>query len=159
VIAASAVDGIVLFGMAGCGSAIAMSYAVRHPGRVTQLVLYGGNTVGLLGDRPTAGQAAEAQGPLKIIQLGWAKEHTGYGNLMASRNIPDSTANQFRSSNDILRRTTTPANAIGLLDAYNRTDVRDIVPQVRCPTLVLHPRGDSIVPVDRGRDVAALIPA
>jgi DNA-binding NarL/FixJ family response regulator len=32
------------------------------------------------------------------------------------------------------------------------------VPEVRCPTLVLHSRGDSIIPFDQGRSVAALIP-
>jgi DNA-binding NarL/FixJ family response regulator len=45
-----------------------------------------------------------------------------------------------------------------LLDAYLRTIVQDVVPEVRCPTLVFHSRGDSIIPFDQGRSVAALIP-
>src|SRR5262249_23710668 len=38
------------------------------------------------------------------------------------------------------------------------TDVRAFVPRVRCPTLVLHSRGNAIVPFDQARAVAALIP-
>src|SRR5262245_11815968 len=38
VIEASGVDRFVLFGMGGTGSAIAMNYSVRNPGRVTHLV-------------------------------------------------------------------------------------------------------------------------
>jgi DNA-binding CsgD family transcriptional regulator len=36
--------------------------------------------------------------------------------------------------------------------------VRSLAPQVRCPTLVLHPRGDARIPFDEGRLLAGLIP-
>ena len=158
VIAASGVDRFALFGMGGTGSAIAISYAVRHPGRVTHLILHGCNMRGPLGDSPTAEQEADAQARLKVIELGWPNENPGYGQFCASLNIPDSTAEQFRSYNDLLRRTTSPANAVGTLNAFNRTNVGRVVSKVTCPTLVLHPRGDSIIPFDQGRSVAALIP-
>ena len=158
VIAASGVDRFVLFGMSGGGSAIAMSYAVRHPERVTHLVLYGCNTRGPLGDNPTAEQEAEAQARLKVIELGWPNENAGYGQFLASLHIPDSTPEQFRSYNDLLRRTTSPANAISVMNAFNRMNVERVVAKVSCPTLVTHSRGDPIIPFDQGRRVAALIP-
>jgi pimeloyl-ACP methyl ester carboxylesterase/DNA-binding CsgD family transcriptional regulator len=158
VIAAAGVERFVLFGMAGAGSAIAMSHAVQHPGRVTHLVLFGCNTRGPLGHNPTPEQEAEAQARLKVIELGWPNDNPGYGQFLASLHVLDSTAEQFRSYNDLLRRTTTPANAIGTMNAFNRMNVEGIVPKVRCPTLVIHPRGDAIIPFDQGRKVAALIP-
>jgi pimeloyl-ACP methyl ester carboxylesterase/DNA-binding CsgD family transcriptional regulator len=158
VIAASGVDRFVLFGMAGAGSAIAMNYAVRHPRRVTHLVLFGCNTRGPLGDNPTAEQEAEAQARLKVIELGWPNENAGYGQFLATLHVPDSTVEQFRSYNELLRRTTSPANAIGTMNAFNRMNVEQVVPKVSCPTLVIHPRGDPIIPFDQGRKVAALIP-
>jgi pimeloyl-ACP methyl ester carboxylesterase/DNA-binding CsgD family transcriptional regulator len=158
VIAAAGVDRFVLFGMGGTGSGIAMSYAVRHPERVTHLVLYGCNTRGPLGDSPTAEQEAEAQARLKVMELGWPNENPGYGQFCASLHIPDSTAEQFSSYNDLLRRTTSPANAVATLNAFNRTNVERVVPKVGCPTLVIHSRGDPIIPFDQGRKVAALIP-
>jgi len=158
VIAASGVDRFVLFAMGGTGGAIAMRYAVRHPNRVTHLVLYGCNTRGPLGDAPTAEQEAEAQARLKVYELGWPNENPGYGQFCALLHIPDATAEQSRSFNELLRETTSPANTVALLNAYLRTNVQDVVPEVRCPTLVLHSRGDSIIPFDQGRSVAALIP-
>jgi DNA-binding NarL/FixJ family response regulator len=136
-----------------------MSYAVRHPGRVTHLVLYGCNTRGPLGDNPTAEQKAEAQARLKVMELGWPNENPGYGYFFSSMHIPDATDEQSRSFNELLRQTTSPANALALLNAFNRSNVQEIVPQVRCPTLVLHPRADSIIPLEQGRRVAALIPS
>jgi len=158
VIVASGVDRFVLFGMGGGGGGIAMSYAVRHPGRVSHLVLYGCNTRGPLGDKPTAEQEAEAKARLKVIELGWPNENPGYGQFFSTMHIPDATAEQSSSFNELLRQTTSPANAVALLNAYNRSNVREIVPQIRCPTLVLHPRADSIIPLEQGRRVASLIP-
>jgi pimeloyl-ACP methyl ester carboxylesterase/DNA-binding CsgD family transcriptional regulator len=158
VIAAAGLDRFVLFGMSGSGSAIAMRYAVDHPGRVTHLVLCGCNTRGPLGDNPTAEQEAEAQARLKVFELGWANENPGYGQFFASMHIPDATMEQSRSYNDLLRRTTSSANAISLLNTFNLNNVQTIVPKVPCPTLVLHSRGDPIISFDQGRKVAALIP-
>src|SRR5262249_39839466 len=101
---------------------------------------------------------SEAQARLKVYELGWPNENPGYGQFCALLHIPDATAEQSRSFNHLLRETASPANAKGLLRAYLRTDVRDIVPSVRCPALVLHSRRDSIIPLDQGRRVAALIP-
>jgi pimeloyl-ACP methyl ester carboxylesterase/DNA-binding CsgD family transcriptional regulator len=158
VIAAAGLERFVLFGMGGAGSAIAMAHAVRRPEQVSHLILYGANTHGPLGDRPTPEQEEEAHARLKVMELGWRNENPGYGQFFSSMHIPDATAEQTRSYNDLLRLTTSPANAIGLLQAYLRTDVRELVPKVCCPTLVLHPRNDPIIPFDQGRTVAALIP-
>lgn len=43
-------------------------------------------------------------------------------------------------------------------DANNNVDVRDLCPRIRVPTLVLHREGDSVSPVELGRDLAARIP-
>jgi len=158
VIAAAGLDRFVLFGMSGSGGAVSMTYAVHHPGRVTHLVLFGCNIHGPLGDSPTAEQEAEAQARLKVFELGWPNENPGYGQFFAAMHIPDATTEQCRSYNDLLRRTTSPANAISLLKTFNRLNVQDIVSKVPCPTLVLHSRGDAIITFDQGRKVAALIP-
>jgi pimeloyl-ACP methyl ester carboxylesterase/DNA-binding CsgD family transcriptional regulator len=158
VIAAAGLDRFVLFGMSGSGGAVSMTYAVRHPERVTHLVLFGCNTRGPLGDNPTAEQEAEAHARLKVFELGWPNENPGYGQFFAAMHIPDATTEQCRSYNDLLRRTTSQANTISLLYTFNRLNVQDIVPKVACPTLVLHARGDAIISFDQGRKVAALIP-
>jgi pimeloyl-ACP methyl ester carboxylesterase/DNA-binding CsgD family transcriptional regulator len=158
VVAAVSVERFVLFGMGGTGSAVAMAHAVRNPGQVSHLILYGPNTHGPLGDSPTPEQEEEARARLKVMELGWLNESPGYGQFFSSLHIPDATVEQTRSYNDLLRLTASPTNAIGLLQTYNRIDAREFVPNVRCPTLVLHPRNDPIIPFDQGRTVATLIP-
>jgi len=158
VIEAAGVERFVLFGMAGTGSGIAMAYAVRHPERVSSLILYGSHTCGALVRDSTPQHAEEIQARGKVIELGWPNATPAYGQFFTALHIPDATAEQMREYNHLLRLTTSPANAVGLLRTFWEVDVREIVPQVRCPTLVLHARSDSIIPFDEGRTVAALIP-
>lgn len=158
VIGAAGVERFVLFGMAGIGGAIAMFYAVRHPERVSHLVLYAPHTRGRLARAATPEQIEEARTRLKAIELGWPNENPAYGQFFTALHMPDASAEYFRSYNDLLRLTTSPANAVALLRTFHRADVQEIVPQVRCPTLVLHAREDAIIAFDEGRTVAALIP-
>lgn len=72
--------------------------------------------------------------------------------------LPDASPDQIRAYDDLLRQTTSPANAIAMMRSFHRADVRNFVPRVRCPTLVLHSRGDFIIPFEWGRTVAAQIP-
>jgi pimeloyl-ACP methyl ester carboxylesterase/DNA-binding CsgD family transcriptional regulator len=156
VVEAAGLKRFVLFGNAG-GGAIVMTYAVRHPEQVSHLVLYGCFTRGRVARSATPEQVEEAETRLKMIELGWPNDTPAFGQFFTSLHIPDATPDQFRSYNDLLRLTTSPANAVALLRTFHRVDVRSIVPQVRCPTLVLHARQDAINPFEEGRSLAALI--
>jgi pimeloyl-ACP methyl ester carboxylesterase/DNA-binding CsgD family transcriptional regulator len=141
------------------GGAIAISYAVRHPERVSHLVLYSCATRGRLARDPGPKQVEEAEAQLKLIELGWANENSAFRQLHTSQLMPDATADQARAFNDLMRQTTTPANAAKLLRAHwTEADNRSLGPQVGCPTLVLHARQDARVPFEEGRSLAALIP-
>lgn len=56
------------------------------------------------------------------------------------------------------RASTTPAMMRTMTELFMRTDLRGVLPSVRVPTLVLHRRDNALVPVELGREVAALIP-
>jgi pimeloyl-ACP methyl ester carboxylesterase/DNA-binding CsgD family transcriptional regulator len=157
VIEATGLEQFVLVGMA-IGSVISMTYAVRHPERVSHLVLYAGYVRNRLAGSPTPQEVEEAQARLKVLELGWPNDTPAYGQFYTSLHMPDASAEQSQSFADLVRRTTSLANAVALLQAFFRIDVREIVPKVRCPTLVLHSRGDSIIPFEKGRSVAGLIP-
>jgi pimeloyl-ACP methyl ester carboxylesterase/DNA-binding CsgD family transcriptional regulator len=157
VIDASGIERFAFVGMA-IGAAIGMTYAVRHPERVSHLVLYGSYLRNRLGRAPTPEQVEEADAELKVIELGWPNAKPAYGQFFAALHIPDATAEQMRAYNDLLRLTTSPTNAGSLMRTFLGVDVEEVVPQVRCPTLVLHSRSDSVISFDEGRAVAALIP-
>jgi DNA-binding CsgD family transcriptional regulator len=56
------------------------------------------------------------------------------------------------------RLSTSPQNAAAFMRSFNTIDVTAMLPQVRCPTLVLHSRHDVRVPFDEGRLIAGAIP-
>ena len=141
------------------GGAVAINYAVRHPERVTHLVLHACATRGRLARDPSPEQVDEAEAQLKLIELGWANENSAFRQLHTSQLMPDATADQARAFNDLMRQTTTPANAAKLLRAHwTEVDNRLLGPRVSCPALVLHAREDSRVPFEEARTLAALIP-
>ena len=158
VIEAARVERFVLFGMAGIGSGIAAVYATRRPERISSLILYAPQTVGRLAGHPTSAERDEAEARLKLIELGWYCETPAYEKFFTTLHIPDGTADELRVYRQLLTATTTRENAVRLLRSFWTLDVRTVLPQVSCPTLVLHCRGDCVIPFSEGRSVAALVP-
>jgi class 3 adenylate cyclase len=56
------------------------------------------------------------------------------------------------------RSAVSPGMARQLMDMLAETDLQGILPTIRVPTLVMHNTGDRYVSVERGREVAKLIP-
>jgi pimeloyl-ACP methyl ester carboxylesterase/DNA-binding CsgD family transcriptional regulator len=158
VVQATGVKRFALFGMAGAGGGIAMTYAVQHPERAACLVLQECHTKGRLAGSPTPERKQEQQARLKVIELGWPNDTPAYGQFYTALHVPDASAAQMQAYNDLLRKTTSPEHAVRALQTFWRADLADVIPQVRCPTLIFHARGDSVIQFDEGRKVAALIP-
>src|SRR4051812_23508926 len=131
------------FGMAG-GAAIGMTYAVRHPERISRLILYGAYIRNRFALKLTADEVETELAELKVIERGGVNENPAYANFFASLHIPDATPEQTRSYNELLRLTTSAANGVRLLSTFWKADLADVVPRIRCPTLVLQPRNESV---------------
>lgn len=157
VIDAAGLDQFVLFGIAA-GAATGMTYAVRHPEKVSRLVLYSSYARNRLAGDPTPLEVEEAQARLKVIELGWPNSTPAYGQFFASLHMPDASAEQSQAFRDLVRETTSLASNDAMRRTFSRIDVGEIVPKVRCPTLVLHSRGNAVIPFEQGRSVAGLIP-
>jgi len=157
VIDAAGLGRFAYFGMAA-GAAFGMSYAVRHPGRVSRLVLYGAYVRNRFTRKLTPDQVERELAELTVIERGWQDENPAYRQFFTALHIPDATPEQTRAYNDLLRMTSSPANTVALMRTFWKANVQEIVPRVRCPTLVLQPRSDSVIPFDEGRKAAALIP-
>jgi len=140
------------------GAPFALEYAVRHPERVTHLVLFGGYLRGLLKRRLPPERVAEVQALLKLIEVGWGRDDPSYRHMFSSQFIPDATLEEMRAFSDLQRMSTSPENAARIVNAVFSIDVRDKAARVRCPTLVLHARGDVRVPLEEGRVMASEIP-
>lgn len=152
--------GLQRFALLGCsqGAAVSVAYAVRHPERVSGLVLLGGYARGLLRRDPTPEQAQEARLLLELVELGWGRDNPAFRQLFTSLFIPGGTPEQMRWFNELERLSCSPAHAARTLAAFGQIDVSDLAARLACPTLVLHARGDARVPFEEGRHLAGLIP-
>jgi DNA-binding CsgD family transcriptional regulator/pimeloyl-ACP methyl ester carboxylesterase len=139
------------------GAAAAITYAVRHPERIARLILYGGYSKGWA-HRPESDGYRRYRAIVDLVQLGWGKDNPVFRQLFAAQFVPGASPEQFTWFNELCRRTTTPQTASRLLAARGDLNVRELLPLVRVPTLVLHARGDEIVPFEAGRQLAAEIP-
>ncbi len=155
VIDALGLDRFALFGMSQ-GGPIAGTYAVRHPEKVTHLILYGSFALG----RAKRGAASreELETQLALTKYGWGKDDPSYRQVFTTQMMPEATREQMRWFNDLQRVTASPENAIRLQTAMAHIDVTDLLPRISVPTLVLHCQDDARVPFEEGRRMAALIP-
>lgn len=152
--------GVKRFALLGIsqGASIAIAYAVRHPDRVTHLVLHGGYARGRLVRSNTKQQREESETMVKLAELGWGRSDPSFRQFFTSQFIPGGTPAQHQWFNELERISTSPENAGRFMNEFGRIDVTALLPQIKCPTLVLHSRRDVRVPFDEGRLLATAIP-
>jgi pimeloyl-ACP methyl ester carboxylesterase len=156
VVDAAGLDRFSLLGISR-GGAIAIAYAVKHPERVTQLVLYGAFAVGL-NPIGTTEQLEARRALTSLIRLGWGLNNPSFCKTFTCRFIPDATPEHEQWLDQLQRVSTSPENAARLMERDDNIDVRPLLPQVTTPTLVIHCDRDRAVPPEEGRLLAAGIP-
>ena len=152
VVEAACLNRFALLGISQ-GCAVSIVYAIHHPERVSHLVLLGGFAHGRANRDP---EGFKTQ--LSLVRQGWGRENPAFRQFFTSTFVPDGTPEQMQWWNDLQRITTSPENAVRIMQAISNVDVTDMLPQVTVPTLVLHSRNDAWIPFDEGRTLAAGIP-
>jgi pimeloyl-ACP methyl ester carboxylesterase len=152
--------GITRFALLGIsqGCAVAIAYVVRHPERVSHLILYGGYTLGRNKRPRTAAQKEEGDAMVTLMRVGWGKENPAFRQLFTSLFIPGGTKEQADWFNELQRITVSPDVAARIYETNGDIDVTALLPRVSVPTLVLHAREDNVIPFEAGRRMAAGIP-
>lgn len=140
------------------GGSVAMTYAVRHPERVSHLILMGSYARGrrLRENVPQQSQIGDAL--LQGARAGWNQDNPAFRQSFTYLFIPGASAEQMQWFTDLMRVSASSENALRILDTFHSIDARHIAPLVRAPTLVLHPDQDANVPFEEGRLLASLIP-
>jgi pimeloyl-ACP methyl ester carboxylesterase/DNA-binding CsgD family transcriptional regulator len=157
VIDASGLDRFALFGHSQ-GGAFAIEYAARHPQRVSHLVLLGAFARGFMKRGVSAERIQELEAQLKLIETGWGRDDPVYRQMFSSQFMPGATLEQLSSMSELQRVSASAGNAARVVRTFFNIDVRESAPNVRCPTLVLHARGDRRAPFEEGVILASLIP-
>jgi DNA-binding winged helix-turn-helix (wHTH) protein/alpha-beta hydrolase superfamily lysophospholipase len=151
-----AVPRFAVLGMSqGCATAIA--YAVRHPERVSHLVLYGGYAQGR-NRRADPADREKAQAMLAMMRQGWGEEGSAFMRAFSSIYMPNGTPEQIRWFADMQRMAASGEMAARLRHACDDIDVTHLLPKLTVPTLVIHARNDNVAPFAQGRAMASSIP-
>ena len=142
----------------GWSEGVAMSclFAATYPQRAAALVLYGGHARALRApDYPWGRTEAEA---LRMVAEDRAASETGTAATEIARSgMPHGTPEEIEALGRLVRQSASPG-AMEALDRMNiQIDIRQVLPAIRVPTLVLHNSGDRWVEVERGRDLAKRI--
>jgi pimeloyl-ACP methyl ester carboxylesterase len=140
------------------GGALAIRYALRHPERVSHLILVGAYAQGWYKRALTDAQRLEAETLVNFVRIAWGRENPAFCQFFTNLFIPGGTPEQHRWWGDLERVTASPEVAAATLQQMMGMDVTDIASDLRVPTLVMHSREDMRVPFDQGRLLAALIP-
>jgi pimeloyl-ACP methyl ester carboxylesterase len=135
------------------GGPMCLMFAATYPERTSSLVLYGTFASIRAG---IAGWRAPEQFEQDISEL---CAHWGEGTLVA-KNMPSQVNNEVvvQAVARLERASASPASIAALFRANYEIDVRHILPSIHVPTLILHRKGDALVPVAAGRYLAEHIP-
>jgi pimeloyl-ACP methyl ester carboxylesterase/class 3 adenylate cyclase len=142
-----------LFGLSE-GGPMSVLFAATYPERTRALILCGTFATGTLDpdDNPAGQRWVDA---FKRVLA--AAEHWGEGRTLEIL-APSADSERDRIGRGIFERSAaSPQMTRTLIDMVVETDVRDLLPSIRVPTLVLH-REEEFVPVESARYLAEHIP-
>lgn len=152
VIDAADVEKFALMGLSE-GGATAIKYAAKHPERVSHLILWGAFL-----KAPKIAEVPQFSELVRQIPKYWGSDSVPFHQMFTALFLPDGNAEQNRLFNEFQRSSATAEIATKFLISIGDHDVRDIASKVQVPTLVLHRKGDLIVPVKYGQDIASRLP-
>jgi pimeloyl-ACP methyl ester carboxylesterase len=137
------------------GCAVSIAYAVRHPERVSHLILLGGFAVGWKKRARTQAEKEAGEAMVTLVRVGWGQENPAFRQMFTSQFIPGASKEQADWFNEFQRISSSPADAARNMVANGEADVTSLLSQVRVPTLVMHARHDARIPFESGRRMAA----
>jgi len=155
VVDALGLERFALYGLSQ-GGPTAITYAVRHPERVSHLILYG--SFARWGGEFNLEGRQQYEAMLTLVRQGWGSDMPAFRQFFTCAFMPDADIETIRAFNELQRVSASGDDAVDLMTAAQDIDVRPLLPQVTVPTLVIHLRGDMVVPFESGRELATGIP-
>lgn len=146
-----------LFGISQ-GGPVAVAYAVRHPEKVSHLILFGSFARGWKKANISESAFEKRLAQKTLIKQGWNSKNPAIRQFWTTLCIPESGPDEAMSFNELQRESVSPENAAKIFDAIGDMDVCEMLPSLQMQVSVLHSRGDAMVEFEEGRRLASMIP-
>ncbi len=137
------------------GGPMAVLFGATHPDRTRALILYATFSRAIWAeDHEWAWHAAERDAKMEM-----SVEHWGEG-LVAGSVAPSRMGDPrfMEWAGRLERLAASPGTIRRIFDLIGKFDVRDVLPSIRVPTLVMHRREDTFIKVEHSRYIAEHVP-
>jgi pimeloyl-ACP methyl ester carboxylesterase/DNA-binding CsgD family transcriptional regulator len=137
------------------GGPVAITYAVRHPERVSRLMFYGSYAAALRDPTP---EDLELKDTFEqLLKVGWARPDSVFRRVFTSLMIPGATEEQMCWLDELQRVSVSTENAVAARRERIKADAVDLLAEIDAPTLVLHSRAERMNDFEEGRFLASRI--
>lgn len=143
--------GLEKFSLLGSSMAgpVAIEYTLRHPKKVTDLILYGSYCNG-----KNLAPEDVRRALISLVKASW-----GLGSkTIADIFHPNANTKELKSLAKFQRESSSPEIAAKVLELGYSLDVTELLSGIKIPTLILHREGDKVITIDHGRQLAVEIP-
>jgi len=135
------------------GGPAAIAYTVRHPERVSRLILADSSAGGA---RYGTERRRQWDGMIPLFRTSW--DSPVVRSMMTIFLFPNANEVEQRLVNEFLRISGDGPAVADFFQEHMEIDTRKLAMQIALPTLVVHGAEDIIIPLESGREVASLIP-
>ena len=157
VVDAAGVDRFALVARtSGCAESV--TYAARHPERVSRLVVIGGFAGGSARAAYSNDFRFKRDAIVAAIEAGWDDPNPGFRRLFLSRRFPRATPEEMASMERYTLTAGSGRFGAAMIRYQANSDLSELATRVRCPALILHGLRDIWVPLSSGRALASLVP-
>jgi pimeloyl-ACP methyl ester carboxylesterase/DNA-binding CsgD family transcriptional regulator len=135
-------DSAFVFVAGARSSHLALRYIVNHPERVSALVVI-------------SAQISMQTLPSALFEL---LPDQNWEFFLQTQLLPGLSPEDVRAATDMLKQTSTPDDYRLTWSRWRLSDITDLLPQIRVPTLVLHARDFPFIKPEEATNLAAAIP-
>jgi pimeloyl-ACP methyl ester carboxylesterase/DNA-binding CsgD family transcriptional regulator len=157
VVDAAKLERFALWGQTAAGAVTSITYAARHPRRVSHLVLSQPIVHGRLCGGAAPEERERFRAFVKLIELGWGESNPAFRQILSTQLFPKGTSQQIAELNELLRVSASPRHAARMVTATGEADVSAVLGEISCPTLLLHARASAAAPLEQARLLASSI--
>jgi DNA-binding SARP family transcriptional activator/pimeloyl-ACP methyl ester carboxylesterase len=125
------------------GGPIAITYAHRHPERVSHVIVVG-TCARAVWARADEDRRRELAALGQLIRASWGSDQPGFRQVYGARFLPDGPLELWRAFDELQRRSTSARNARRLWNAFGSLDCAEAARELAVPTLILHADEDRV---------------